>query len=253
MELRARDQAVERDAGVQRDYAVVPPVDDQGFAVERTQRFLALRHRLDMTLARGGKHRGVGFLVARPDAGLVAQPDELVGDDRVVVGEQADQLPHPLRRGLVAPHRVEPRRDLERVAGRPHQHQPVHPLRVGGGQRERQPAAEGVADDAARFDPERIEHRDRVVAPVGHLIGRIRRAFGIAEADDVGRYDPEPILQTGEDRPPVGPRGDPRAGAVQQQDRRPAAPVVQVGRDAPGVDRPPDLGVGHRRRYLRDS
>ena len=244
---------MERDAGVQRDNPVVPAVHDQGLAVERAERLLALRHRLDMALARGGEHRRIGFLVARPDAGLVAQPDEVVGHDRAVMGEQADQLAHPLGRGLVTPDRVEPRRDLERVAGRAHQHQPADPLRMGGGQRQREPAAEGVADDEAGLDPERVQHRDRVVAPVRHRVDRARRPVGVAEAHDIGGDRPEPVLQPGKDRPPVRPGRDPRSRAVQEQDRRAVPPVVQVGRDAAGIDRPPDLGVVHPRGYLRDS
>ena len=124
---------------------------------------------------------------------------------------------------------------------------------MGRGQRESEPAAEGVADDAAGLDPERVEHRRRVIAPVRHRIGRARRPVGIAEADDIRRDDAETVLQPGKHRPPVGPGGDPRPRAVQEQDRRAFARVVQVGRDTAGVERPPDLGVLHRRRYLRDS
>ena len=82
-------------------------------------------------------------------------------------------------------------------------------------------------------------------AAVHHRIGRARRPVGIAESDDIGRDDAEPVFQPGQHGAPVGPSGHPRPRAVQQRDRRARAPVVQVGRDAPGIDDPADLRVVH--------
>ena len=81
------------------------------------------------------------------------------------IGEVVHDRLHVLQRPLEAPDVVEPLGDLERDAHAAHQHQLVHPLRVLGGEPQRDAAAEAVAHQVRLLDAERVHHPEGLVGP----------------------------------------------------------------------------------------
>jgi len=71
----------------------------------------------------------------------------------------------------------------------------------------------------------------------------ICRALAVTEAEHVRGEHPVILGQLRHDQAPVGPGGDARAGAVDQQQRKAAALLQQVGAPACGEDLATQLGA----------
>ncbi len=211
-------------------------MDDQGFVGQGADIGLVAGQIVDSVLPWRREHRGERLLEARADAGLVAQLGQLVVDQGAVVGEQIEQPAHVGQRRRVAPRHFQPLGDRKGHADAAHQHQPAHALGVTDGQCQRQPAAERVADDVGLLDAEGVEHADGMLDPARLAVLSIGRTFAVAEAEHVRSDHPARLRQLRNDPAPVGPGGDARPGAVDQQNREAFALIMQVGAVASGED-----------------
>ncbi|MPN03963.1 hypothetical protein SDC9_151198 [bioreactor metagenome] len=228
----------------QRDDLVVAAVDDQCRMADRPDVRLGVRQPVDPALAGLGEHGGERLLGAGADTGLVAHPDQVVGDQRRVVREGlAHQSAHVLDRRLVAPDPVQTVGQLERDAGGAHQDDLVDPLGVVDGECQRHRAAERVADHRRFLHTRRVHEGDHLVQPDLAAVGDAVGHLGEAEAGEVRGEHPVLRRQGADQQPPVGPCADARPGAVEQQHRRAFADVVVVGDDVTGLHGPADLGV----------
>ena len=243
VQLRARDQLEQALAGRGRDDLVLATMDQQRLVGQRADVRVAAGHRVDPALARCREHAGKRLLEAGPDAGLVAQSREVVIDQLAVEGKNVEQRAHVLDRGRVAPRGLEPRCDRETDADAAHQREALDTVRRADRQRQRQRAAEGVADQVGLLEPERVHHAERVLDPAVHGVADVGRPFGVAKAHHVGRDDAKALGQHRHRQAPVGPGGDAGAGAVDQEHRLAAADVVVVGVDAGGADAAAEFGV----------
>jgi len=244
MQLRARNQLVERERGLQRDHPVVATVDDQRLVLDGADVGFGAGHGIDPALARRGEHGREALLEARADAGLVAQLRQFVIDQRTVPGEVIHDAAHVLEARGIAPHRVEPLGDLEGHADAAHQHQPAHALGMADGQCQGQRATEGITDQVRLLDAQRVEQANRLLDPVIHRVVVVRRACGETEARHVRRDDPSLLGQRRHDQAPVGPGRYPRPGTMDHQHRETFAHVVVVGLQAGRQDGLADFGAG---------
>ena len=152
---------------------------------------------------------------------------------------------HVLERALEAPDVVQALGDLEVDAHAAHQHQLVDPVRVLGGDPQRDAAAEAVADQVRLLDAQGVHHAEGLVGPGVQAV--VRRPPGGRSS----RSRPCPARRSGSSRrapaarAPVGVGRDARARAVDQDDGLvPGAGLQVVGADAVGVDVVADRGVG---------
>ncbi|MPN25066.1 hypothetical protein SDC9_172473 [bioreactor metagenome] len=110
-------------------------------------------------------------------------------------------------------------------------------------QRQRQAAAERVADQIGAFDLQGIQQTDGLLHPGVHGVDEVLRALAVAEADHVGCDHARLLCQLGHYQPPVGPCRNARARTVDHQQRVAFADVVVVGANACGSDAVGDLGI----------
>ena len=126
-----------------------------------------------------------------------------------------------------------------------HQDHLVDPVRVLGGQPQRDAAAEAVAHQVRLLDAEGVHHAEGLVGPGVETVVRLLRALGVAEADHVRSDAAEVLTEHRQHAAPVGVGRDARARAVHEDDGLvPGAGLQVVGADAVGVDVPADRGVG---------
>ena len=252
VQLRVVDQLEQPVGVVERDDPVVAAVHDQGAVRQGGDDVLRGGEGVDPALPGRGEHRRERLLEARAHRRGVAQLGELVGGVGGVEGEDVEQAAHRRQRRLVAPHPVEPVGDGERHPAGTHQHQALDPLGRVRGHRDRQPAAEAVADDREPVEPQRVGEAEQVGPPRVERVVEPLGPVGEAEADDVRRDDGEVLGQGRHRQPPVREGRDPRARAVHEQHDRAGAGAVVVRRDAVDVDGQADLGVvAHGRTVCR--
>ena len=173
-------------------------------AVRQLPDLLLRNHeRVHPALPRGGEHRRERLLEAGLGGALVAGLGQVAAGQRLVVGEVAHDLLHALERAVVAPDGVEALGDLEVHAHAAHQHHLVHPVRVLGGEPQRDRAAEAVADQVRLLDPEGVHHPEGLVGPGVEAVRHVLRALRVAEADHVRGDHVEVLAQLGQDAAPV--------------------------------------------------
>ena len=205
------------------------------------------RHRLHPPLPRRGEHRGERLLEAGLRRALEPGLREVTAGQRLVVGEVAHHRLHVLQRPLETPDVVEALGDLERDPHGAHQHHLVHPVRVLGGQPQRDAAAEAVAHQVRLLDAEGVHDPEGLVGPRVEAVVRLLRPLRVAEPDHVRGDAAEVLTEHRQHAAPVGVRRDARARAVDEDDGLvPGAGLQVVGADAVGVDVPADRGVGGR-------
>ena len=141
-------------------------------------------------LPRLGEHGRPRIAHRRAEAGLVAQLDQLVGDQPAVVREQADDLAHLGHPGGVAPHGVQPGGQRHGHAHRAHQHDAPNRGRPRRGQGQGDRAAHRVADDVDRAGVQRVEQGQGVLRPGRPAVGARLTGGGAAEAELVRARSP---------------------------------------------------------------
>ena len=104
------------------------------------------------------------------------------------------------------------------------------------GQGEREPAAKRIADKARLLDVQCIHKADQMLQPQVQVVDRTRLALRVSEARQIGRDHAEFLGQHGDGQSPVGIRRHAGAGAMHEDQWRPAARFEVVGLEAGSQD-----------------
>ena len=144
-EVRVGQQPDHVPGDLHRDHLVLAAVHQQRPGGDRLDLLFG-----DAQLASGmpgaEEHVPVGFEGARRDTGLIPGPDQIIGDDRRVHREVAEQqLAHVLLGRLVFAQRPEPVGERHADAGSTHEHHPVQPVRALRRHAQPDPPAQRVA------------------------------------------------------------------------------------------------------------